>query len=120
MRRDLVALAALAALAVLLSSPAAAERLAIRAYATADGLAHGLPHSTVRDLLETKGGELWIATDGGLVRFNPNGIPAPGIVYANDVRCGAVVSAPGTGTTVRLRMPIRESAVAAPQIPKGR
>jgi hypothetical protein len=36
-RRDLLALAALA---VLLPSPAGAERLPIRAYTTADGLAH--------------------------------------------------------------------------------
>ncbi len=120
MRRDLLALAALV---VLLPSPAHGERLPIRSYTTADGLAHneinkigrdsrgfmwfatndglsrfdgyafsnygveqGLPHPTVRDLLETKDGELWIATYGGVVRFDPTGIPAAGIVYANDVR----------------------------------
>ena len=239
MRRDLLAFAALA---VLLPSPAGAERLPIRAYTTADGLAHneinkivrdsrgflwfatndglsrfdgyafinfgvehGLPHPAVRDLLETKGGELWIATRGGLVRFNPNGIPSAGIVHALhdlmkdrqgriwvgtrykgffrisadathnppviaerhasqpsgyawgnrllevwlevtddgvgfDVPRGSegnglgsmggraerlggsldVVSAPATGTTVRVRMPIRESAIVEPAIPRGR
>jgi ligand-binding sensor domain-containing protein len=38
-------------------------------YTTADGL----PHRTVDDLLETKGGVYWVATEGGLSQFNPNG-----------------------------------------------
>jgi ligand-binding sensor domain-containing protein len=30
----------------------------------------------VNDLLETREGEYWVATFGGLVKFNPNGIPS--------------------------------------------
>ena len=33
------------------------------------GVEQGLPHSAVNDLLETRGGEYWVATDGGLARF---------------------------------------------------
>jgi signal transduction histidine kinase/ligand-binding sensor domain-containing protein len=66
MRRDLVALAALAALAVLLPSPAGAERLPIRAYTTADGLAHNRVNEIVRD----SRGFLWFATHDGLSRFD--------------------------------------------------
>src|SRR6185295_1246571 len=35
-------------------------------------------------------GELWVATYGGLVHFNPKGTPLGGVVYAND----AVTPAP--------------------------
>src|SRR5947209_16360299 len=88
------------------------ERLPLKAYTTADGLAdnginkivrdsrgflwfctaeglsrfdgysftnygvdQGLPHRTVNDFLETRGGELWVGTDGGLVLFDPRGEP---------------------------------------------
>src|SRR5207245_6488091 len=44
----------------------------------------GLPHSTVNDFLETRSGELWVATNGGLVLFNPTGEPASRIVLAGD------------------------------------
>jgi len=40
------------------------------------GTDQGLPNSNVTDLLETRGGEYWVATYGGLVRFNPKGVPA--------------------------------------------
>src|SRR5262249_61389432 len=33
------------------------------------GTDQGLPHSEVSDFLETREGEFWVATDGGLVRF---------------------------------------------------
>jgi ligand-binding sensor domain-containing protein/two-component sensor histidine kinase len=89
-----------------------AERLPLKVYTTADGLAHndvqrivrdsrgflwfctfeglsrfdgygftsfgvdqGLPSPVVNDLLETRDGRYWIATDGGLCRFNPTGLP---------------------------------------------
>lgn len=35
----------------------------------------GLPDRHVNDFLETKNGDYWIATDAGLVRLNPRGIP---------------------------------------------
>jgi signal transduction histidine kinase/ligand-binding sensor domain-containing protein len=43
----------------------------------------GLPHRVVTDMLETRAGEFWLATNGGLVRFNPQGVPANHIVEAN-------------------------------------
>jgi ligand-binding sensor domain-containing protein/two-component sensor histidine kinase len=94
------------------SNPAAAERLPLKIYTTADGLAHnnvqrivrdsrgflwfctfeglsrfdgygftnygvehGLPSQVINDLLETREGDYWVATGGGLCRFNPKGIP---------------------------------------------
>jgi ligand-binding sensor domain-containing protein len=39
--------------------------------------AHGLPDRVVVDLLETRGGAYWVATNRGLVLFNPAGTPAP-------------------------------------------
>ncbi len=63
MRRDLLALTI--ALFVL-PSLARAERLPIRAYTTADGLAHNTVNRIVRD----SRGFLWFATDDGLSRFD--------------------------------------------------
>ena len=37
------------------------------------------------DLLETHSGEYWIATSGGLVRFDPHGAPVNHVIYAGDV-----------------------------------
>ncbi|HKQ74642.1 MAG TPA: two-component regulator propeller domain-containing protein, partial [Blastocatellia bacterium] len=54
------------------------------------GVDQGLPHRSVNDFLETRGGEFWLATAGGLVRFNPQGAPAPRVVYAKE----AVTPAP--------------------------
>src|SRR5260370_12489706 len=105
----------------LLSSVARAERLPLKAYTVADGLANneinkivrdsrgllwfcaadglsrfegytftnvgtdqGLPHANVTDLLETRSGEYWVATYGGIVRFNPKGAPANRVVYAGE------------------------------------
>jgi ligand-binding sensor domain-containing protein len=101
-------------LVLLLSFPCLnrAERLPIKAYSVADGLANnainkivrdsrgflwfcteeglsrfdgyaflnfgtqnGLPHSNVTDLLETRSGEYWVGTNGGIVLFNPKGAP---------------------------------------------
>ena len=53
------------------------------------GVDHGLPHSEVMDLLETREREYWLATTGGLVRFNPKSPPEHRVVYENDVRPGA-------------------------------
>ena len=39
------------------------------------GVEHGLPHPTVCDLIETKGGELWIATRGTNVILTDIGLP---------------------------------------------
>jgi len=49
------------------------------------GVEQGLPHRTVTGFLETRGGEFWVATTGGLVHFNPQGAPSPRVVYANEV-----------------------------------
>ena len=102
-------------------SVAHAERLPLKSYTVADGLAHnainkivrdsrgflwfctreglsrfdgytftnfgteqGLPHANVTDLLETRSGEYWVATYGGIVRFNPKGAPANRVVYAGE------------------------------------
>src|SRR5262249_12274122 len=48
------------------------------------GIDQGLPHATVNDFLETRSGEIWIATNGGLVFFNPQGQPASRVVFANE------------------------------------
>src|ERR1700730_2676804 len=105
----------------LLSVLVRAERLPLKTYTVADGLAHnainkivrdsrgflwfctreglsrfdgytftnfgteqGLPHANVTDLLETRSGEYWVATYGGIVRFNPKGAPANRVVYAGE------------------------------------
>lgn len=114
--RNLVVDLILAALAVafIATVPAKSERLPIKNYTTADGLAHnavnrivrdsrgflwfctfeglsrfdgysfttygvdhGLPSPVIHDLLETRNGEYWVATGGGLCRFNPRGIAQP-------------------------------------------
>ena len=59
-----------------------------RWFCTADGLSRfdgytftnfgpdqGLPQSSVNDLLETRAGEYWVATNDGLVFFDPKGRP---------------------------------------------
>ena len=48
------------------------------------GVEQGLPHRNVTDFLETRSGECWVATSGGLVCFNPRGTPLGRVVYAND------------------------------------
>jgi signal transduction histidine kinase/ligand-binding sensor domain-containing protein len=95
-----------------------AERLPVKTYTVADGLAHneinkivrdsrgflwfcttdglsrfdgytftnfgteqGLPHANVTDLLETRSGEYWVGTYGGIVRFNPKGMPGDRVHY---------------------------------------
>src|SRR5713101_1805673 len=95
-----------------------AERLPLKYYTVADGLAHnvvnkivrdsrgflwfcttdglsrfdgytftnfgtdqGLPHANVTDLLETRSGEYWVGTYGGIVRFNPKGVPGDRVHY---------------------------------------
>ena len=40
----------------------------------------GAASSTVNDLLETRGGEYWMATNAGLVRFDPKGRPAGRVI----------------------------------------
>lgn len=57
---------AVAVVFALLPSTAAAERLPIRAYTTADGLAHNAVNKIVRD----SRGFLWFATNDGLSRFD--------------------------------------------------
>src|SRR6267378_4908571 len=49
------------------------------------GADQGLPHANVTDLLETRGGEYWVGTYGGLVRFNPRGMPVSRVIYAGEV-----------------------------------
>src|SRR5262249_23430879 len=48
------------------------------------GTEQGLPHRDVSDFLETRSGEFWVATDAGVVRFNPKASPLSHVVYAND------------------------------------
>ena len=48
------------------------------------GTEQGLPHANVTDLLETRSGEYWVATYGGIVRFNPKGTPSNRVVYAGE------------------------------------
>ena len=45
---------------------------------------NGLPDPVVNDLLETRTGEYWLATNVGLVRFNPNGQPVDHIIKINE------------------------------------
>ena len=63
MRRDLLALAVVL---LLLPSRVDGERLPIRAYTTADGLAH----NRVNEILRDSRGFLWFATHDGLSRFD--------------------------------------------------
>jgi signal transduction histidine kinase/ligand-binding sensor domain-containing protein len=62
LRREFLALAVL----LLLPSAARAERLPVRSYTTADGLAHNEINKIVRD----SRGFLWFATNDGLSRFD--------------------------------------------------
>src|SRR5882762_11814476 len=40
------------------------------------GVEHGLPHPVINDLLETRRGVYWVATNGGgVARFNPSPLP---------------------------------------------
>jgi ligand-binding sensor domain-containing protein/signal transduction histidine kinase len=47
------------------------------------GTEQGLPHAVVNDLLEARDGEYWVATNGGLCIFNPNGVAAQQVAYAD-------------------------------------
>lgn len=43
---------------------------------TTYGVEHGLPHPVINDLLETRRGVYWVATNGsGVARFNPSTLP---------------------------------------------
>jgi signal transduction histidine kinase/ligand-binding sensor domain-containing protein len=82
--------------------------------------------STVAIVLRTTGSELSLeVTDDGVGIDRARGSEGNGLgsMRGRAGRLGGlldVVSAPGTGTTVRLRMPIRESAMAGHPTPKGR
>ena len=113
-------------LLLFLAVPAAdayAERLPIKTYTTADGLAHNNVKRIVKDsrgflwfctadglsrfdgytftnfgvdrdcltrpsmiFWRRAGGEYWVATNGGLVRFDPKGRPGSRVIYENDAR----------------------------------
>src|ERR1043166_7084747 len=45
---------------------------------------NGLPVPVVNDLLETRTGEYWLATNVGLVRFNPSGAAVDHIITINE------------------------------------
>lgn len=45
---------------------------------------NGLPDPVVNDLLETRTGEYWLATNVGLVRFNPSGAPVDHVIKINE------------------------------------
>ncbi len=66
-------------------------------FCTADGLSRfdgytftnygtdkGLPQREVTDFLETREGKYWVATNAGLVRFNPKAPPEHRVIYANE------------------------------------
>jgi ligand-binding sensor domain-containing protein len=53
------------------------------------GRDEGLPHPNVTDILETRVGDYWVATNGGLVKFNPNGAPSGQVADANGPRANA-------------------------------
>jgi ligand-binding sensor domain-containing protein len=52
------------------------------------GTGQGLPHPNVSDILETRAGDYWVATNGGLVRFNPRGAPLSRVVNASENQVG--------------------------------
>lgn len=109
----------MAALAV--SAALRAERLPIRVYTVADGLAG----DTVRDIFEDSRGYLWIATSSGLSRFggerfrnydSRDGLPGPRIDTVVETTDGAIWVGTGQGL---VRMPpdavaSRAGAVFAP------
>jgi signal transduction histidine kinase/ligand-binding sensor domain-containing protein len=87
------ALLALAVSGLLTPAAARAERLPIRAYTTADGLAHNTVNRIVRD----SRGFLWFATDDGLSRFDgyaftnygvEQGLPHPRVMDLLETRNG--------------------------------
>src|SRR5262249_26330985 len=41
------------------------------------GVEQGLPSPVINDLLETRDGSYWVATEGGVCLFNPRGAPKP-------------------------------------------
>src|SRR5215472_18929630 len=54
------------------------------------GTGQGLPHRNIADLLVTRDGEYWVATDAGLVRFNPKAPPDTRVTYTNQAGAGHV------------------------------
>lgn len=40
-------------------------------------MSHGLPHRSLSNFLEVRDGTYWLATDGGVCLFDPDGAPAP-------------------------------------------
>jgi signal transduction histidine kinase/ligand-binding sensor domain-containing protein len=125
-RNSRLALTVAVWLGLLLAIPGVyAERLPIKTYTTADGLAQnavnkivrdshgflwfctedglsrydgytftnygveqGLPNRRVTDLLETREGEYWVATGGGLCRFNPKGRPLSFVLRPSSLALG--------------------------------
>ena len=78
------ALASGIALAAVLATSARAERLAVRSYSAADGLAG----ESVRAMLQDRRGFIWFGTDWGLARFDSlefvnygraEGLPSPSV-----------------------------------------
>src|ERR1051325_8607240 len=53
---------------------------------TTYGLEDGLPSAIINDLLETREGVYWVATAGGLCRFNPLPREQPGNNGAADIK----------------------------------
>ena len=43
---------------------------------TTYGVDQGLPTQVINDLLETREGQYWVATEAGICHFNPKGIPS--------------------------------------------
>ena len=66
------------------------------------GPGQGLPAGGVNDLLITRGGDYWVATDSGVVRFRPNGRPMFALVPSPEddafVRNITVLREGGDGT----------------------
>jgi ligand-binding sensor domain-containing protein len=54
------------------------------------GTEQGLPHRIVTDFLQTRGGEYWVATHGGVSRFTPKETPMFTSIIPNDPSARAV------------------------------
>src|SRR5215217_6120607 len=90
-RRQILRAAYLLLALPLLAIISFSEQLPVKKYTTGDGLSRfdgyqftnyttddGLADRRVNDLLETRSGIYWIATDAGLCRFNPTGLSQRG------------------------------------------
>ena len=88
-----------------------AERLPIKSYPTADGLAH----NHVNRIKKDSRGFLWFCTDEGLSRFDGSqfvnytsaqGLPHPDVNDFLEARDGTIDIQTQPGTTIEIRLPL--------------